>query len=148
MLRVFALLLLLPFAACVSDQQAVDMGLATACDGKGVISQVGDPSGRYVVVQGGESCKGPKRNTYDTRKLTLIDCKSPARLEATVAQISADQVRRGSDFDHSTVVDAQKARLRLGLTDLAGVQSALMAAGVPVTLTPGISGEECTRPVG
>ena len=135
----------MPLAACVSDEKAVDMGLATACDGKGVVSSVGDPARRYVAVEGGESCKGPRRNTYDSRTLTLIDCQFPARLEAKVSLLAVDPARHGGNYDHSAVVDTQKARLRIGLTDLAGVQAALISAGVPVTLTPGASGEECTK---
>lgn len=132
-------------AACVSDEKAVDMGLATACDGKGVVSSVGDPARRYVAVEGGESCKGPKRNTYDTRTLTLIDCTQPARLEIQVAQLAVDTARRGANYDHSAAADTQRARLRLGLTDLNGVATALNAAGVPARMTPGVAGEECTK---
>lgn len=139
------LLLLLPLAACVSDDHAVDLGLATACDGKGVVTSVGDPAGRYVAVDGGESCKGPRRNTYDTRTLAILDCRFPARLDVKVSQLAVDTARHGANYDHSAVVNTQKARLRIGLTDLAGVQGVLAAAGVPATLTPGVTGEECTR---
>lgn len=144
----FALLLALPLAACVSDEKAVDMGLATACDGKGVVSSLGDPANRFVTVAGGESCKGPKRNTYDTRTLAVLDCAVPARLDVKVSQLAVDTRKNGANYDHSGIVDAQKARLRLGLTDLAGAQAALTAAGVPATFTPGVAGEECTKRAG
>lgn len=142
---VVAVLAALPLGACVSDETAVDMGLATSCDGKNVVSSLGDPAGRYVSVQGGESCKGPRRHTYDTKTLALVDCTLPARLDIKVSQLAVDTAARGPNYDHSKVVDAQKALLRIGLTDLAGVQSALNSAGVPATLSPGISGEECTK---
>lgn len=140
-----AVLAALPLAACVSDETAVDMGLATSCDAKNVVSSVGDPARRYVSVQGGESCKGPRRHTYDTRTLALLDCTMPARLDIKVSQLAVDTAARGPNYDHSKVVDTQTALLRIGLTDLAGVSSALNSAGVPATLSSGVTGEECTK---
>lgn len=138
-------LAVLPLTGCISDEKAVEMGLASNCDGKQTISAVGDPAGRYVSVASGESCKGPRRDTYDRRTLTLVDCKAPASLAIKVAQLAADPSRHGTNYDHSAQVEQQSSLLRIGLTDLEGVRSALQAAGVPATLTPGIAGEECTR---
>ncbi len=135
----------LGLAACVSDEKAVEIGLATACDGKNTVSSVGDPSRRYVAVEGGESCNGPRRNRYDTKTLVLIDCTQPARLDIKVAQLALDTERHGANYDHSELVERQKARLRLGLDNLAGVQVALDASGVATVMTPGVSGEECTK---
>lgn len=141
-----ALLSALLLAACVSDEKAVNMGLATACDGKGTVASLGDPANRYVTVDGGESCKGPKRNTYDTRTLAVLDCgAAPARLDVKVSQLAVDTTKHGANYDWSQAVATQKTRLRLGLTDLAGAQAALTAAGVPATLTPGTAGEECIK---
>jgi hypothetical protein len=41
-------------------------------------------------------------------------------------------------------VEQARLRLRVGLTDLAGTEAALRAAGVPVTLLPGQGAEQCT----
>ena len=135
---------LLALSGCISDDQAVDMGLATKCDADGVVAKLGDPAGRYVTRTNTEVCKGPRRDSYSETSLDLIDCRSNSTLRAGVTRTSADQARRGADYNNTTAVEQARLRLRVGLTDLAGTEAALRAAGVPVTALPAQGAEQCT----
>ncbi len=135
---------LLALSGCISDDQAVDMGLATKCDADGVVAKLGDPAGRYVTRTNTEVCKGPRRDSYSETSLDLIDCRSNSTLRAGVTRSSADQARRGPDYNNTTAVEQARLRLRVGLTDLAGTEAALRAAGVPVTALPAQGAEQCT----
>ena len=135
---------LLALSGCISDDQAVDMGLATKCDADGVVGKLGDPAGRYVTRTNTEVCKGPRRDSYSETSLDLIDCRSNSTLRAGVTRSSADQARRGPDYNNTTAVEQARLRLRVGLTDLAGTEAALRAAGVPVTALPAQGAEQCT----
>lgn len=135
---------LLALSGCISDDQAVDMGLATKCDADGVVAKLGDPAGRYVTRTNTEVCKGPRRDSYSETALDLIDCRSNSTLRAGVTRSSADQARRGPDYNNTAAVEQARLRLRIGLTDLAGTEAALRAAGVPVTALPAQGAEQCT----
>lgn len=135
---------LLALSGCISDDQAVDMGLATKCDADGVVAKLGDPAGRYVTRTNTEVCKGPRRDSYSETALDLIDCRSNSTLRAGVTRSSADQARRGPDYNNTAAVEQARLRLRVGLTDLAGTEAALRAAGVPVTALPAQGAEQCT----
>lgn len=134
---------LLALSGCISDEQAVDMGLATQCDADGVVAKLGDPAGRYVTRSNTEICKGPRRDSYTESALDLIDCRSNTTLRAGVTRTSADQARRGPDYNHSAVVEQARLRLRVGLVDLTATEAALRAAGVPVSVQAG-GAEQCT----
>jgi hypothetical protein len=141
---VFGCAAVLALSGCISDDQAVDMGLATKCDADGVVAKLGDPAGRYVTRTNTEVCKGPRRDSYSETSLDLIDCRSNSTLRAGVTRSSADQVRRGADYNNTTAVEQARLRLRVGLIDLAGTEAALRAAGVPVTALPAQGAEQCT----
>ena len=141
---VFGCAAVLALSGCISDDQAVDMGLATKCDADGVVAKLGDPAGRYVTRTNTEVCKGPRRDSYSETSLDLIDCRSNSTLRAGVTRSSADQARRGPDYNNTTAVEQARLRLRVGLTDLAGTEAALRAAGVPVTALPAQGAEQCT----
>lgn len=139
-LSTFALL-----AGCISDEQAVDMGLATQCEADGTVAKLGDPAGRYVTKTNVEVCKGPRRDSYNETALEIIDCGNLTTLRVGVIRQSADQARRGADYNHSVPVEQARLRLRVGLTDLAGTEVALAAAGVPVIRVAGQGAEQCTK---
>ena len=120
------------------------MGLATKCDADGVVAKLGDPAGRFVTRANTEICKGPRRDSYTETTLDLIDCRSNSTLRAGVTRSSADQARRGADYNNTAVVEQARLRLRVGLVDLATTESSLRAAGVPVTLLAGQGGDQCT----
>lgn len=132
-------------AACVSDQEAVDMGLATKCDGTTIYSPVVDPAGRYWKGTRTEICTGAKRDAGNRDQVVLIDCVANQQLVATARQQMANQRRHGPDFDLRTAVAAQEMRLKLGLSDFYGVQQGLQAAGVPLTVSAG-GAEQCKAP--
>lgn len=136
---------LFALAGCISDEQAVDMGLATQCEADATVAKLGDPAGRYVTRTNVEVCKGPRRDSYNETALEIIDCGTQSSLRAGVIRQSADQGRRGADYDHGAVVEQARLRLRVGLTDLAGTEAALAAAGVPVTRIAGQGAEHCTK---
>ena len=131
-------------SACVSDEQAVDMGLATKCDADGTVAALGDPARRFVTQTDSEVCKGPKRDSYTETALSIIDCTSATTLRAGVTRASADQARRGPDYDNTAAVEQARLRLKVGLADLTATEAALRAAGVPVTLSAG-GAEQCTK---
>ncbi len=135
---------LMALSGCISDEQAVDMGLATQCDADGVVARLGDPAGRFVTRTNTEVCKGPRRDSYTETTLDMIDCRNNATLRAGVTRSSADQARRGPDYNNTATVEQTRLRLRVGLTDLATTETTLRAAGVPVTLLPGQGAEHCT----
>lgn len=130
-------------AACVTDEQAVDLGLATACDGTTTYGRLGDPAGRYLVAPRSEVCKGAKRGAGTRQQTIVVDCSAGVELTATVAQSMANPRRNGPDFDLRAAAEAQVTRLKVGLTDFAGLQAGLTAAGVPFTVGPGRSAEQC-----
>lgn len=136
---------LLALGGCISDQQAVDMGIATQCDADGIVAALGDPAGRFVTRANTEVCRGPRRDSYSEASLDMIDCRSLTMLTAGVSRASADPARRGADYDHSAIVEAARLRLRVGLADLAGTEAALRGAGVPVTLSSGQGAAQCAR---
>ena len=131
-------------SACVSDEQAVDMGLATKCDADGTVAALGDPARRFVTQTDSEVCRGPKRDSYTETALSIIDCTSATTLRAGVTRASADQARRGPDYDNTAAVEQARLRLKVGLADLTATEAALRAAGVPVTLSAG-GAEQCTK---
>lgn len=132
-------------SACISDQEAVDLGIATKCDGTTTFSPVVDPKGRYWKGARTEICKGAKKDAGNRDQIVVIDCVTNQTLTATARQAMADQRRHGPDFDLRPAVDAQLMRLKLGLSDFAGVQQGLQAAGVPLTVTAG-GAEQCKAP--
>jgi hypothetical protein len=131
-------------SGCISDQQAVDLGLATACEGETTYSPVGDAAGRYWKGQRSEICKGAKKDAGNRMQTVLIDCAVNRQFTATGLRQMADQRRHGPDFDQRATVDTQVLRLKLGLADLAGAEQALRAAGVPVTAAAG-GAEQCRQ---
>lgn len=131
-------------SGCITDQQAVDMGLATACEGETTYSPVGDPGGRYWKGQRTEICKGAKKDAGNREQTVLIDCAANRQITATGLRQMADQRRNGPDFDLRPAVDTQVLRLKLGLADLAGVEQGLRAAGAPVTAEAG-GAEQCRQ---
>ena len=141
---VLAFVALAALSACVSDEQAVDMGLATKCEADGTVAVLGDPARRFVTKSDSEICKGPKRDSYTETRLDIIDCASSTVLRAGVTRASADQVRRGPDYDNTAAVEQARLRLKVGLADLTTTEAALRAAGVPVTLSTG-GAEQCTK---
>lgn len=130
-------------AACVSDEQAVDMGLATACDGTATFRRLDDPAGRYLTANRTEVCRGPKKDAGTRQQIIVVDCTAMSELTATVAQDMADPRRHGPAFDRRTAAETQVTRLKVGLTDFAGLQSGLQGAEVPFVLTPGKGIEQC-----
>ena len=135
---------LVALSACVSDEQAVDMGLATKCDADGTVARLGDPSGRYVTRTDTEVCRGPKRDSYTETALDIIDCTASSTLRLGVTRASADTARRGPDYDHTAAVEQARLRLKVGLADLATTEAALRAQGVPATVSAG-GAEQCTK---
>ena len=132
-------------SACVSDDQAVDMGLATKCEADGTVAVLGDPARRFVTKSNVESCKGPKRDSYDETLLDIIDCATATTLRLGVIRASADQARRGPDYDNTATVEQARLRLKVGLADLPQTEATLRAAGVPVTRIAGQGAEQCTK---
>ncbi|MEZ5754740.1 MAG: hypothetical protein R3D90_08265 [Paracoccaceae bacterium] len=132
-------------SACVSEDQAVDMGLATRCEADGTVAILGDPARRFVTISNAQICKGPKRDSYDETALDIIDCATTTTLRAGVIRRSADQARRGPDYDNTAAVEQARLRLKVGLADLAATEAALRAAGVPVSLIAGQGAEQCTK---
>lgn len=141
---VLALAALALLSACVSDDQAVDMGLATKCEADGTVAVLGDPARRFVTKSDTEICRGPRRDSYSETRLAIIDCGTQTALSAGVTRASADQARRGPDYDNTAAVEQARLRLKVGLADLAATEASLRAAGVPVTLAPG-GAEQCTK---
>ena len=134
----------LVLTGCISDQQAVDLGLATACQGETTYSPVGDPAGRYWKGQRTEICKGAKKDAGNRDQTVLIDCAANRQVTATGLRQMADQRRHGPDFDLRPAVTTQVLRLKLGLADLAAAEQGLRAAGVPVTAAAG-GAEQCRQ---
>ena len=131
-------------SACVSDEQAVDMGLATQCSADGTVVRLGDPAGRFVTRTDTETCRGPRRDRYSETALEIIDCSTATVLRAGVTRNSADQARRGPDYNNAAAVEQARLRLKVGLADLTQTEASLRAAGVPVTRgTGGL--EHCTK---
>jgi hypothetical protein len=91
-----------------------------------------------------EICRGPRRDSYSETRLAIIDCGTQTALSAGVTRASADQARRGPDYDNTAAVEQARLRLKVGLADLAATEASLRAAGVPVTLAPG-GAEQCTK---
>ena len=141
---VLALAALAALSACVSDEQAVDMGLATKCEADGTVAVLGDPARRFVTKTNTEICRGPRRDSYSETALDIIDCPTQTVLSAGVTRVSADQARRGPDYDNTATVEQARLRLKVGLADLSATESALRAAGVPVTRSTG-GAEQCTK---
>ena len=139
-----ALGVLVALSACVSDEQAVDMGLATKCDADGTVARLGDPGGRVVTRTTTEGCRGPKRDSYTETRLDIIDCTASSTLRLGVTRASADTARRGPDYDNTAAVEQARLRLKVGLADLTATEAALRAAGVPVTVMAG-GAEQCTK---
>ncbi|MBU9696435.1 hypothetical protein GU927_001110 [Rhodobacteraceae bacterium HSP-20] len=131
-------------SACVSDEQAVDMGLATKCEADGTVAVLGDPARRFVTKSETEICRGPRRDSYTETRLDIIDCPTQTVLRAGVTRASADQARRGPDYDNTAAVEQARLRLKVGLADLTATESALRAAGVPVSRSAG-GAEQCTK---
>jgi hypothetical protein len=134
----------LALSACVSDEQAVDMGLATKCEGDGTVAKLGDPAGRFVTKTDTEICRGPRRDSYSETALDIIDCPAQTVLRVGVTRASADQARRGPDYDNTATVEQARLRLKVGLVDLTATEANLRAAGVPVTRSTG-GAEQCTK---
>ena len=130
-------------AACVSDEQAVDMGLATVCDGTATFRRLDDPAGRYLAATRTEVCRGPKKDAGTRQQIIVVDCAAMSELTATVAQDMADPRRHGPAFDRSAGATTQVTRLKVGLTDFAGLQTGLTAAEVPFVLGAGKGLEQC-----
>jgi|GEM_PF-6399935 len=141
---VLALAALAALSACVSDDQAVDMGLATKCEADGTVVALGDPARRFVTQTDTEICRGPRRDSYTETRLDIIDCGTQTVLGAGVSRASADQARRGPDYDNTAAVEQARLRLKVGLADLTATEASLRAAGVPVTLSTG-GAEQCTK---
>lgn len=131
-------------SACISDQEAVDLGLATACEGTTTYSPVGDQAGRYWKGTRTEICKGPRKDASNRDQLVLIDCVANQQVTATLRQAMADQRKHGPDFDLRVASDAQVMRLKLGLSDLAGAAQGMQASGISVTAKAG-GAEQCKQ---
>jgi hypothetical protein len=138
------LIALAALSACVSDEQAVDMGLATKCEADGTVAKLGDPAGRFVTRTDTEVCRGPRRDSYSETSLDIIDCPTQTVLRAGVTRASADQARRGPDYDNTATVEQARLRLKVGLADLTQLEATLRAAGVPVTRSTG-GAAHCTK---
>lgn len=139
-----ALAALAALSGCVSDEQAVDMGLATKCEADGTVAVLGDPARRFVTKSETEICRGPRRDSYTETRLDIIDCPTQTVLRAGVTRASADQARRGPDYDNTAAVEQARLRLKVGLADLSATESALRAAGVFVSRSTG-GAEQCTK---
>lgn len=137
----------LSLSGCISDQQAVDLGLATSCDGTTTYSPVGDQAGRYYKGIRTEVCKGPKKDAGNRDQVVIVDCSGNQQMIVTARQSMADQRRHGLDFDKTTPVAAQLIRLKLGLADFAAVGQGLTTAGVPFTQSAG-GAEQCKATAG
>lgn len=134
----------LSLSACVSEDQAVDMGLATKCDSKAEVKRLGDTNGRYVVTERIEICKGPKKDIRSVNSLKITNCESGAVFSTTTKRISADTNRWGPDIDLLDVAGAQKLRLKIGLTDLDGLVDAFASAGAyDAGVVASAAGNEC-----
>ena len=135
----------LVLTACISDQQAVDMGLATKCDGTTTFAALGDPANRYLRGDRAEICKGAARDAGNRTQLVVLDCATRSQLTATVAQAMANPARHGPDFDLRGASEAQLLRLKLGFTDFNGLQQGLQAAGIPTSVQTGTGAENCIK---
>lgn len=134
----------LSLSACVSEDQAVDMGLATKCDSKSEVKRLGDAQGRFVVTERIEICKGPKKDIRSINSLKITNCESKTVFATTTKRISADTGRWGPDIDLLDMAETQKLRLKIGLTDFAGLVDAFGAAGgFDATITADAAGKEC-----
>ncbi len=136
---------LLSLSGCVSDEQAVDMGLATQCDASGEVAQLGDPAARFVTETRREVCRGPKRDAYTEQTLLVSDCQNGTQYAIGMLRQSADPARRGPDFDAIDTVNTQKLRLKVGLTDISTVTSGLQAAGITVKTLPQAGAAQCEK---
>ena len=94
----------LALSACVSDEQAVDMGLATKCEADGTVARLGDPAGRFAAKSTIEVCKGPRRDSYSETTLDLIDASlNLAKVQTQRAELANQYVQalaalRGADL--------------------------------------------------
>lgn len=136
---------LLSLSGCVSDEQAVDMGLATQCDTSGAVEKLGDPAGRFVTETQREVCRGPKRDAYTEQRLMLSDCQNGTQYAVGMLRQSADPARRGPDYDVIDTVNREKLRLKVGLTDISTLTAGLQAAGVTVKALPGKGAAQCEK---
>ncbi len=140
-----ALAALLSLSGCVSDEQAVDMGLATQCDASGTVERLGDPAGRFVTETQREVCRGPKRDAYTEETLLLNDCQNGTQYAIGMLRQSADPARRGPDYNAIDTVNTQKLRLKVGLTDISTLTSGLQAAGVTVKTLGQAGAAQCDK---
>ena len=140
-----AIAALLSLSGCVTDEQAVDMGLATQCDASGTVEKLGDPAGRFAAQTQREVCRGPKRDAYTETTLLLNDCQNGTQYAIGMLRQSADPARRGPDFDVIDLVNREKLRLKVGLTDISTLTSGLQAAGVTVKTLPGAGAAQCAK---
>jgi hypothetical protein len=136
---------LLSLSACVDDEQAVDMGLATKCESGGTVERLGDPAGRFVTLVEREVCRGPKRDAYTEQTLLVGDCQSGTQYAIGMLRQSADPARRGPDFDAIDAVNREKLRLKVGLTDISTLTSGLQAAGITVKTQPQAGAAMCEK---
>jgi len=144
-MRFHILASLLALSACISQSDAVNMGLATACDSKTTVARLGDTANRYALVDSTQICEGNPNEASTDRTITLIDCVVPAELTAVVFRNSRLPARRGANVDFTAVIDQQKSLLRLGVADLNDVRQRLVQAGATATLTPGAGVARCTE---
>lgn len=140
-----AMAALLSLSGCVSDEQAVDMGLATQCDASGAVERLGDPAGRFVTETQREVCRGPKRDAYTEQTLLVSDCQNGTQYAIGMLRQSADPARRGPDYDVIDTVNREKLRLKVGLTDISALTSGLQAAGVTVKTLAGAGSAQCEK---
>lgn len=140
-----ALAALLSLSGCVTDEQAVDIGLATQCNALGSVEKLGDPAGRFVTQVQREVCRGPKRDAYTEQTLLLSDCQNGTQYAIGMLRQSADPARRGPDFDAIDAVNREKLRLKVGLTDISTLTSGLQAAGVTVKTLPQAGAAQCDK---
>ncbi len=136
---------LLSLSGCVSDEQAVDLGLATKCDASGTVEQLGDPESRFVTEARRELCRGPKRDAYTEQTLLLSDCQTGTQYAIGMLRQSGDPAKRGPDFDVIDAVTREKLRLKVGLTDVSTVTADLQAAGITVKALPGEGAAQCAK---
>lgn len=136
---------LLSLSGCVSDEQAVDLGLATQCDASGTVERLGDPAGRFVTEVKREVCRGPKRDAYTEQTLLLSDCQTGAQYAIGMLRQSGNPAVRGPDFNVIDQVEREKLRLKVGLTDIATLTGGLQAAGVTVNTLPGGGAAQCGK---
>ena len=121
------------------------MGLATACQGTTRYAALEDAAFRYLRGDRAEQCMGAKRDAGNRAQVLVVDCTTGQQITATVAQSMANPARNGPDFDLRAEADAQLLRLKLGLTDFAGLQQGLQAAGIATSLQSGQGADECIK---